>query len=336
MAALGTYLQEKPEAIDPVYIRTSLHNPWFTLENQKLAMQNLVCHFLNMDLLQDWMATYPQPNTSVSPLSVALIPAGNIPMVGFHDLLCILMSGQAAVIRCSDKDPYLLPFLADCLILVEPRFRDRIRFVSRLDSFDAVIATGSNNTARYFTQYFQGKPHIIRKNRQGVASLSGRETQNELMALGEDIFTYFGMGCRNVSKLFVPEGYDFLPLLDELHRFQEIIRHEGYRNNYDYQYAIWLLNKVSFQMTGSILMMEDKAIGSRIATLHYEYYRSPGDLVDLLSAHREEIQCVVSSMFLPGVDVVPFGKAQSPALGDYADGVDTMEFLLSLNSNNRR
>jgi hypothetical protein len=325
--SLGRYLERDSPELENCLLKAFHHNSWFTLDNQKNALKNIAGHYLEKDELAQWIANYPWLNKSVQPKKVGLILAGNIPLVGFHDFLSVLMSGHTACVKCSDKDPFLLPFMAERLIQTEPEFKNFIQFIDRLETFDAVIATGSNNSSRYFEHYFASKPHIIRKNRQAIAVLSGEETKEELMLLGADIFTYFGLGCRNVSKIYVPEPYDFTPLLEVLHSFNQIILHHSYKNNFDYQSAIWLLNKVPHYVTGSILITEDTSIASRIATLHYQYYKNGAELVAEIKHHADQIQCVVAGQQIGDFDIIPFGKAQTPSLTEYADGVDTMEFL---------
>jgi len=331
--SLGKFLLENPERYDSIFTKVYQHNPWFTIENQRLALVSIIEFFLNEQKLKEWVALYPSLKEANKSKEVGLILAGNIPLVGFHDFLCVLISGHIALVKCSDKDPYLLPFLAEILIELAPDFKNYIYFIDRLDRYDAVIATGSNNSSRYFEHYFSSKPHIIRKNRQAVAFLSGRETEEDLLNVGKDVFTYFGLGCRNVSKIYVPQNYDFTLLLDQLHSFKEIILHNSYKNNFDYQSAIWLLNKVPHFMTGSVLVTEEKAIASKIATLHYEYYPSLTQLSEDLGESLDEIQCVVGIQPLHGIKVIPFGQAQTPTLSEYADGVDTISFLVGLSFN---
>lgn len=331
--SLGKILRNNPERYDSILTKVYQHNPWFTIENQKLAIDNIIDYFLNEQKLNEWVALYPHLKNAYKPKEIGLILAGNIPLVGFHDFLCVLISGNIALIKCSDKDPFLLPLLAEILVEISPDFKNYIRFIDKLVTYDAVIATGSNNSARYFEHYFSSKPHIIRKNRQAVAILNGNEPTEDLINLGKDIFTYFGLGCRNVSKIYVPQNYDFTLLLDQLHSFKEIILHNSYKNNFDYQSAIWLLNKVPHFMTGSVLITEEKSIPSKIATLHYEYYLSLTQLKEDLEKSIDEIQCVVGTLNFPGMEVIPFGHAQTPTLSSYADGVDTMAFLVGLSSN---
>jgi len=331
--SLGKILHDNPRRYESILTKVYHHNPWFTIENQKLAIDSVIEFFLNEQKLNEWVALYPHLQASDEPKEIGLILAGNIPLVGFHDFLCVLISGNIALIKCSDKDPFLLPLLAEFLIELAPDFKNYIHFIDRLVTYDAVIATGSNNSARYFEHYFSSKPHIIRKNRQAVAILNGNESPDDLMNLGKDIFTYFGLGCRNVSKIYVPQNYDFTLLLDQLHSFKEIILHNSYKNNFDYQSAIWLLNKVPHFMTGSVLVTEEKSISSKIATLHYEFYPSLAQLKEDLMECLDEIQCVVGIENLPGMEFIPFGQAQTPTLSAYADGVDTMAFLVGLSSN---
>lgn len=325
--SLGNLLKSNPEELEKWMIKASLHNPWFTIENQKIAITTITDYFLDKEKLRKWILDYPFLSQADNPKRVGLILAGNIPLVGFHDFLCVLISGNIACIKCSDKDPFLLPLMAKLLIGLEPEFESFIHFIERLEAYDAVIATGSNNSSRYFEHYFASKPHIIRKNRQAVAILTGNESSQDLINLGGDIFTYFGLGCRNVAKIYVPENYDFTPLLDALHSFNEIIKHNSYKNNFDYQSAIWLLNKVPHFMTGSVLVAEEKSISSKIATLHYEYYQGYAELKDELMNHFDQIQCIVSNNPIDGLSLVPFGQAQTPSLAEYADGIDTLSFL---------
>jgi len=325
--SLGTLLSSNPEELKECMIKSWEHNPWFTLENQKKAITNIVDYFLNKEKLEEWTRSYPFLNHVEIPKKVGLILAGNIPLVGFHDFLCVLISGNIACIKCSDKDPFLLPFIAELLIKIEPDFHSFIHFIERLEAYDAVIATGSNNSSRYFEHYFSSKPNIIRRNRQAVAVLNGNETSQDLMNLGEDIFAYFGLGCRNVSKIYVPENFNFTPLLDTLHAFNQIILHNSYKNNFDYQSAILLLNKVPHFMTGSILVTEGKTIASKIATLHYEYYKDSDELKTEIINHFDQIQCVIGNQPIGNLVLIPFGHAQNPSLAEYADGVDTLSFL---------
>ncbi len=330
LSALGQSLLQPDELLEAVVLRTYHHNGWFTKENTFQALEAIATHFLDTEALQTWTASYTLGNPQSS-RTVGLILAGNIPLVGFHDLLCVFIAGHRAKVKLSDKDKFLLPHLIKMMTAQDERVGAYFEFVDKLEQFDAVIATGSNNSARYFEAYFGKYPHIIRRNRNAVAILDGQESKDQLMALGEDIFQYFGLGCRNVAKIYVPKDYKFDTLLETLHAFNDIVLHNKYKNNFDYNYTLLLLNQVPHYANGCILLTEDEALASRIAQLHYEYYENETDLRAKLEQKQAEIQCIVSSEILEGVATLPFGAAQQPELSDYADGVDTLQFLSDLN-----
>jgi hypothetical protein len=326
---LGAGLKQEDEYREAVIHRTTFANPWFTKENQRLALTAIADKMLAEDKLEKWLARY-EIREPAAVRTVGLVLAGNIPLVGFHDVLCVFVAGHRSVIKLSDKDPYLLPFLLKKLSEIDERTSAYFQLEEQLKGFDAVIATGSNNSARYFEAYFGKYPHIIRRNRNAIAVLSGNESHEDLMELGKDIFRYFGLGCRNVSKLYVPRDFDFDPLLTALHEYRDIITHTKYKNNFDYNYALFMLNKVNYRANGCIILTENPKLQSHIAGLHYEYYESEADLVKEIGQKQAEIQCVVSKEKISGVDRFDFGQAQEPELWDYADGVDTMRFLLEL------
>ena len=326
---MGAHLQGEDEYLQAIIQRTKSNNPWFTEENQERAVRAIAKCFLQKEKLEAWAAKYPiadQPPMK----TVGLVMAGNIPLVGFHDVVCTFVAGHKAKIKLSDKDKFLLPYLLELLGKYNPKAAAFFEIVEVLKGFDAVIATGSNNSARYFEAYFGEHPNIIRCNRNAVAVLDGSETEDEMLALGKDVFRYFGMGCRNVSKLFVPVGYDFTPLLERLHAFREIILHHKYKNNFDYNFALVVLNRTPHLINGCIILTENPSIPSRIAMLHYGFYSDKKKLVEELEAKSGEIQCVVAKDGLIPFPTFSFGKAQEPALDDYADGVDVMKFLTSL------
>ena len=329
LAQLGHSLQQKDEYLEAVMARTKYNNPWFTIENQERAVKAIAEQFLQKEKLEEWVSIYDLKETA-DPKTVGLVMAGNIPLVGFHDLLSVFISRHKAKIKLSDKDRYLLPYLLKLLGKADPRTEPYFEIIERLKGFDAVIATGSNNSARYFETYFGKVPNIIRKNRNAVAVISGNETGDELLALGKDVFRYFGLGCRNVSKLYLPEGYDFQLLLEKLHEYREIIMHHKYKNNFDYNLALLMMNRTVFWNIGCTILIESESIASRIALVHYEFYSNKKGLPKILEGKKEEIQCVVSKEGINGFDHIPFGKAQEPALNDYADGVDSLEFLAGL------
>ncbi len=330
MSQLGEHiLQNNDEFLKAILHRTHYNNKWFTIENQEEALSAIASSFLDRSKLIDWANNYDLTHDS-KPKKVGLVLAGNIPMVGFHDILCVFISGNISKIKLSDKDKFLLPYILQILEKLNPKTKEYFEIVEKLRVFDAVIATGSNNSARYFEAYFGKYPHIIRKNRNAIAVLNGKETELELKALGNDIFKYYGLGCRNVSKIYVPENFDFEIFLEILHSFNEIVLNPKYKNNFDYNYALLLLNKESFKNNGCIILREDPSLQSRIASLHYEYYDDLANLEIDLHQKREEIQCIVANEGLLGLKTIVPGKAQAPELLDYADGVDTMKFLQKL------
>lgn len=302
------------------------HNGWFTPEQVYFAVQSWA-EALTEDNLNQWLSKYDF--TEVEPKTVGLILAGNIPLVGFHDFLCVLISGNKALVKTSSNDQHLIQFLANYLISVEPNLSRYISFTDgKLENFDAIIATGSNNTARYFEFYFKNKPSIIRKNRNSVAVLSGTESHEDLVNLGEDIFRYFGLGCRNVSKLFVPKGYSFEAFFKAVYEYKDVIFYEKYSNNYDYNKAVFLMSNFKLLDNEFLTLKEDTSHASPISSVFYEYYEGIADLQQRLSEEAEQIQCIVSNKLIEGS--IPFGKTQKPKLWDYADNIDTLSFLSTI------
>ena len=307
------------------------NNGWFTKDNILFAIEGWA-ELLTSKKLQIWLGNYKELNGSktVSPQkTIAIIMAGNIPLVGFHDFLSVLITGHKVIVKQSSNDRHLLPFLAKYLEYVMPGYKGNIAFTEeKLTKFDAVIATGSNNTARYFEYYFGNKPNIIRKNRNTVAVLTGNETLEQLKALSDDIFRYFGLGCRNVSKIYVPQDYNFDTLFEAVFKWKDIINHSKYANNYDYNKAVYLMSLFDMLENGFLMLKEDKSFSSPIATLFYERYESLESLKNKLLEKSEQIQCSVSNDF--SKDEIKFGETQKPALNDYADGIDTISFLLKI------
>lgn len=308
----------------------SAENQWFTHEQIRVALNNLG-ESLDGENLNQWLSPYKERIAQIKAgRKISVVMAGNIPAVGFHDFLCVLISGYKLIAKLSSSDRWLIPAMADILTGYMPEWHNFIDFTEgRLENFDAVIATGSTNTSRYFEFYFGKYPHIIRKNRNSVAVLSGREDLPELNYLANDIMLFFGMGCRSISKLYVPAGYDFSALVKALGRYGHYAAHHKYHNNYEYNKSIFLVSRIGYTDTGFLLLREDQEISSRIAVLHYEYYNDPGEVVKSIAVNAGDIQCVISNMLLPVTTVVP-GQGQKPALWQYADHVDTIEFLLSL------
>ena len=305
------------------------HNGWYTPEQVHFAIHSWA-EALTEENIEKWLSAYSSEfeKADKTEKTVALILAGNIPLVGFHDFLSVLITGNKALIKTSSNDQHLLPFLAKYLIFVDENLKDKITFVEgKLENFDIVIATGSNNTARYFEYYFKDKPSIIRKNRNSVAILNGKETHEELEALGEDIFRYFGLGCRNVSKLFVPKGYSFDAFFQAIFKYQDVIHYEKYANNYDYNKAVFLMSNFKLLDNGFLTLKEDPSYASPISSVFYESYENIEDLQARLEADAEQIQCIVSNDLAQ--NSISFGQTQKPRLWDYADNVDTITFLLT-------
>src|SRR5690554_354651 len=306
--------------------RMDQSNGWFTIDQVVFANESW-SEALTKENLNQWLSAYTFKEEALK--NVGLILAGNIPYVGFHDVLSVLLSGNKVLIKLSSNDQFLIPFILKILVAIEPRFESRIAFTKeRLENFDAVIATGSNNTARYFEYYFGKYPNIIRKNRNSAAVLTGNETHEELVALGEDIFRYYGLGCRNVSKLFVPNNYDFKLFFEAMYEYKDLIYYEKYANNYDYNKAVFLMSNFSILDNEFMTMKQDEGYASPISSVFYEYYDDLEKVCQKLNHDREKIQCVVSNNLVP--ESLSFGTTQQPELWDYADGVDTMKFLVSL------
>ncbi|MDY0089080.1 MAG: acyl-CoA reductase [Flavobacteriaceae bacterium] len=299
------------------------HNGWFTPEQVMFSLQQWA-EALTEENINQWLSNY---DLSIkNPKNIGLILAGNIPLVGFHDFVCVLLSGHNVLVKLSSDDNKLIKFMSDFLIHENPEFKNRIIFVEgKLENFDAVIATGSNNTSRYFEYYFREVPSVIRKNRNSVAILTGEETQEDLINLGEDIFRYFGLGCRNVSKLFVPEGYDFKNFFEAMYHYRNLIEYEKYANNYDYNKAVYLMSRFNILDNGFMTIKEDIGYASPISSVFYEFYSTNESLKNRLTADKDLLQCVVSNNFIE--QSIAFGQTQKPKLWDYADGVDTIDFL---------
>ncbi|MDY8135611.1 acyl-CoA reductase [Aquimarina sp. 2201CG5-10] len=303
------------------------HNGWFTQENVIFSLTQWG-NILSKENLEKWVSPYNLKDPK-QPKTIGIVMAGNIPLVGFHDFLSVLISGHKVMIKQSSSDNILLPYLAEYLTAVEPRLKDHITFTTeKFSDFDAVIATGSDNTARYFEHYFGNKPNIIRKNRNSVAILTGNESTDQLQALGEDIFRYYGLGCRNVSKIMIPEGYDFDPFFKAMYKYNHIIEGAKYANNYDYNKAVYLMSNFKLFENGFLILKEDQSYSSPIASLFYETYTSKEALQQKLKEDHEKIQCIVSDNFTE--NSIDFGQTQCPNLSDYADGVDIIEFLTKI------
>lgn len=324
---LSSFMARPDTGFKNLILSASNSNAWFTVAEVERSL-NALQLMLNAEDLETWFKGIRLSNT---PKKVGLILAGNIPMVGFHDVISVLATGNVALIKLSSADDKLMPALLAELVRIEPLLADRIVYVDRLKDFDAVIATGSNNTSRYFEFYFGKGPNIIRKNRNSVAVITGEESEEELRLLGHDIFDYFGLGCRNVSKLYIPEDYDIKKFFEPIAPFEDIINHFKYNNNYDYNKSIYLVNLKEHYDNGFLLLTEGESLSSPLAVLYYETYTNMEQLENLLKNKADDIQCVVSNAPLNlDTSLLGFGQSQAPKLWDYADNVNTVEFLNNL------
>lgn len=330
---LGQYLREgADDALQAVNQRAYEENRWFTEGNIRTALEALAS-LLEKPALTAWASAYPCERAPGTDKTVGLVMAGNIPLVGFHDWLSVFVAGHRSKVKLSEKDKRLLPFLIHKMGEWAPESEGYTYFLPDGDvmgAMDAVIATGSNNTARYFEAYFKKYPHIIRKNRNGVAVIDGSETPEELHLLGKDIFTYFGLGCRNVSKIYIPADYDPNTLLEGLRAWRDMAYHDKYKNNFDYGFTLFILNQTPFLYNECLLLREDPSLHARIASVHLERYTSASGLESRLREEWDDIQVLVANKPVSGLPTVGFGQSQRPGLFDYADGVDTLAFLTRL------
>ncbi len=319
---LQIYLQSDNAEWQTIKTKASYHNGWFILPFINLAIDTICSEFLQKEKLEKWVTHY-HLDDQIGGKNIGIVMAGNIPLVGFHDFLCVFISGHQQTIKLSSKDDILLKHLVETMLSWEPDLANHVSFAELLKGCDAYIATGSNNSALYFEQYFSKYPHIIRRNRTAVAILTGTETTDQLDLLADDVHQYFGLGCRNVTKLVVPFGYDFVPLLRAFDQYKYFEDHHKFKNNYDYQLSIALLNNIFYMTNGSTLLLENEAFFTAISQLNYSFYKDEKTVIEQLQGH-DSIQCIC------GDYGIPFGQAQKPSLMDYADGVDTMQFLLTL------
>ena len=324
-SSLGNLISDK----DNPSIYTSFHliktsNPWFSEENISLSLSS-ISKMLTEEALIDWTSIY-YFKSNLNEKKVFIIMAGNLPLVGFHDFLSVLISGNVAVVKLSSKDNILPRILIELMISIDPRISEYINIVDNIIDLnvDAVIATGSDNSSKYFDYYFKGFKSIIRKNRRSVAILDGSESEIQLESLADDVFSYFGLGCRSVSKIYIPIDYDLNKLFKSFFKYNPIINNIKYANNYDYNKTIYLMNKENLLDNGFVIFKEDQSIQSPVATIFYEYYNSRVDLNNYIKSNRNLFQCIVSNKD------IPFGQSQFPKLTDYADQKDTIEFLLSI------
>lgn len=317
---LGNYIVSDDAGWASIKEKAQYENPWFIPEFLNYQLKHIAKEYLDRTKLENWIRTYNLPSETTSPKNVGVVMAGNIPLAGFHDFLSVFVSGHHQTIKPSSKDFQLINGIINTLKTWNNEVEEYVKIADQLKKCDAYIATGSNNSSRYFDYYFSKYPHIIRRNRTSAAILTGNETLEELEALADDVYLYFGLGCRNVTKLYVPHNFDFLPLLDSFKKYNWAFDIHKYKNNYDYQLAIMIINRMYYMTNGSILLTENKALFSPVSMLNYEVYSKVKEVEKML-ALSGDIQCVV------GINHIPFGWAQKPALDDYADKADTLQFL---------
>ena len=325
---LGNILTNPSEKFLEACEKARQANIWFSEANIKSMVKNIASDYLGQNKLQDWASHYSIHDTTAK--KIGIVAAGNIPLVVFHDVLSSFIAGHQSKIKLSQKDEFLLPALIDELIAIDKRVASYFEIVERIKEVDAVIATGSDNSSRYFHYYFDKYPNIIRKTRIGLGIITGEESDDELMALGQDVFQYFGLGCRNVSSLRVPRNYNFSRLLKLWEAFSEVRDNHAYNNNFDYNYALYIMNAVPHLSNDVILFVENENLVSRLATINYQYYDDAHTLVEQIMAKGDQLQVIVCHQPVEGLNILSPGKAQCPGLFDYADGVDTMQFLTAL------
>ena len=321
LVELGNYLESDTEEWKAKKQKAFEKNGWFTIEFIDLAVKNIVSEFLKKDKLEQWANHYFLDDNLI-PKNVGIVMAGNIPMVGFHDFLSVFITGHKQTIKLSSKDDILFKHLVEKIFEFNSEIKNFIHFEELLKGCDAYIATGSNNSGRYFDYYFGKYPGVIRRNRTSVAILNGNETEEQLSSLADDVYLYFGLGCRNVTKIYVPTGYDFVPLLTAFKKYNYLADNTKFKNNYDYNLALLIMNNAFYMTNESILLMENENLFSPISQLNYSFYIDEKELHHLVS--DETIQCIVAQ------NKIPFGTAQIPSLFSYPDGIDTIQFLLSL------
>jgi len=324
---LGARLRDLANSDDPVLENAYLHNNWFTTDNVKLNLLNWA-DALDEKSVAEWLGTYEIVDRNWKKV-VGIVMAGNIPLVGFHDLLCSLAAGYRCKIKLSSNDEILLGWVIREIGSISHELGDKIEVAERIENVDRVIATGSNNTSRYFEYYFRDVPHVIRKNRTSIAILNGNESQEDLKGLGNDIFSFFGLGCRNVSKIYVPAGYDFEPLFHAFRDHEEIINHNKYANNYTYHKSIFLMNITPHLDTGFLLLKEDEKLHAPLSSCFYQHYENIEDLVEKLKSVENDIQCIASNESIEGA--IALRSTQKNSLKTYADNIDVMAFLSAIN-----
>jgi hypothetical protein len=330
---LGLAIKNDSDWIKDIVESAYIHNKWFTPANSAKALNAVADEFLNEEKLDHWLSPYQLVEANAK--NVGLVLAGNIPLVGWHDILCTFITGNKSIIKYSSKDEILISQLIQRLELINPKTKDSFQKVEFIKDIDAVIATGGNTAATHFKQYFGKQPHIIRKNRSSVAVLTGKESDDELFSLMDDVFCYFGLGCRSVSKLFIPEDFNTDRIFEASLKYADVIDHPKYNNNFDYNNAIYLLGQRPFLTNNFLILVEDTALSSRISCLHYEKYTSVEVLASKLQQQHEDLQCISSNSSIGSIETIALGQCQMPSVSDYADGVDTIQFLINLSNDKK-
>ena len=323
-------LEEEYENLNQIITELKNSNPWFIEEFVRYQL-NALADVTTFDKLSTWIEPYKEKLEKASPKNIGVVMAGNIAFVGFHDFLSVLITNNRLLVKTSSKDSILPKFIINVLIKIEPHFKQMIELQDKLENFDAIIATGSDNTSRYFEYYFGKVPNIIRKSRNSIAILDGTETEEDLDGLADDIFLHFGLGCRNVSKIYIPEDFELQKIFKAVFKYSYLLNHHKYANNYEYNRAVYLLSQDNFLENGFFIIREDTEIASPIAVLNYERYSKVEHLRRIYEANKNKIQIVVSNMNFDNIETIKFGKSQIPELDDYEDGVNTLEFLTNLN-----
>lgn len=329
LTKLGTYLSSEDEYLHAIMHRTAFNNQWLTIENSKKVGKSMAIAYLTKETLLDWAAKFEWESPQ-NPKKVGIVPTGNIPLVGLLDIISTFLAGHISIVKPTNREEYLLPHLIKKMIAWEPNAAAYFQLKDFLKGFDAIITMTNGKKNPYYSSYFSKFPNIIREERHSVAILNGEETDAELLALGNDVFANFGLGNENVSKIYVPEGYDFDKLLNIFHEYRQIVLISKYKNNFDYNYSLFLLNNVSFLANGCILLKEDPALTSRIACLHYEYYKETATLTESLNRLKKEIRYIVSTRPIEGLQTLVPGTTQTPSLQQDPDRVETMQFLINL------
>lgn len=321
---LGQRLLAGDEYLDAVIHRTDYNNKWFSKAFQNRAVQAIASEFLSKEKLEQWVADY---SFSEKGKNIAIILNGNIPLSNFHDVLSVFVAGHRAKIKLHEKDQFLLPCLLKFLIEIDERTEDYFEVVQQLTDFQGVIISCDQKMVKAYDSYFGKYPNIIRGQRNSVAVLNGEETDADLLKLGDDIFQYFGWSSRNVSKVYLPKGYEIKKLLEVLHEFKELVLNNKYKNNFDYNFSLCSLNRIPFHINGCMILIEETSIRSRISSLHYEHYDDIETLEKSLQKHSNEIENIVAAPEVLKSKSIPFGETHTPALSDYGNGVDTLRFL---------